>query len=138
MRKLLTALTCLLFMAGLVIAAEVTLVKYDKDKKEVTVKDEKEKEHTNKSNQNTTSITVKKDKKEITVKDGDKEKTYKVSDKTKFSVTDKDGNTKEATYEQAEKRLSNEKQFGKLKLDITTDGDKLTEVKYKGGKGKKQ
>src|SRR5438067_1552421 len=108
MRKLLTALTCLLFMAGLVIAAEVTLVKFDKDKKE------------------------------ITGKNGDKQKTYKVSDKTKFSVTDKDGNAKEATYEQAEKRLSNEKQFGKLKLDITTDGDKLTEVKYKGGKGKKQ
>jgi len=106
MRKLLLGVAALFFMAGLVVAAEVTLVKFDKDKKE------------------------------ITVKDGDKEKTYKVTDKTKFSVTDKDGNTKEATYEQAEKRLSNEKQFGKLKLEITTDGDKLSEVKYKGGKGK--
>jgi len=107
MRKLLLAIAALFFMAGLVVAAEVTLVKYDKDKKEVTVKD------------------------------GDKEKTYKVTDATKFMVTDKDGNTKTATYEQAEKRLSNEKQFGKLKLDITTSGDKLTEVKYRGG-GKKQ
>jgi hypothetical protein len=108
MRKLLLGVAALFFMAGLVVAAEVTLVKYDKDKKE------------------------------ITVKDGDKEKTYKVTDKTKFSSTDKDGNAKEATYEQAEKRLSNEKGWGKMKLDITTDGTKLTEVKYKGGKGKKQ
>ena len=108
MRKLLLSVATLLFMAGLVVAAEVTIVKYDKDKKEVTVKDDKDKEHT-----------------------------YKITDKTKFSVTGKDGNAKDATYEQAEKRLSNEKSAGKLKLDITTDGDKLTEVKYKGGgKGK--
>ena len=108
MRKLLLGVAALFFMAGLVVAAEVTLVKYDKDKKE------------------------------ITVTDGDKETTYKVTDKTKFSSTDKDGNAKEATYEQAEKRLSNEKGWGKMKLDITTDGTKLTDVKYKGGKGKKQ
>jgi len=106
MRKLLLSIAALFFMAGLVVAAEVTLVKYDKDKKQVTVKQ------------------------------GDAEKTYKITDKTKFSVTDKDGNTKEATYEQAEKRISNEKQYNKLKLDITADGDKLTEVKYRGGKGK--
>jgi len=104
MRKLLLSIGALFFMAGLVIAADVTLVKFDKDKKE------------------------------ITVKDGDKEKTYKVTDKTKFSTTDKDGNAKEATFEQAEKRLGNEKAAGKLKLEITTDGDNLTEVKYKGGK----
>jgi hypothetical protein len=106
MRKVLLSIAALFFMAGLVVAAEVTLVKFDKDKKE------------------------------ITVKDGDKEKTYKVSDKTKFSATDKDGNAKEATYEQAEKRLSNEKAWGKMKLDLTADGDKATEIKYKGGKGK--
>ena len=46
MRKLLLSLAALFFMAGLVVAAEVTLVKYDKDKKEVTVKDDKDKEHT--------------------------------------------------------------------------------------------
>jgi len=106
MRKLLLSIAALFFMAGLVVAAEVTLVKYDKDKKEVTVKD------------------------------GDKEKTYKITDKTKFSVTDADGNSKEATYEQAEKRIGNEKQYGKMKLEVTADGDKLTEVKYKGGKKK--
>jgi len=108
MRKLLLGIAALFFMAGLVVAAEVTLVKFDKDKKE------------------------------ITVKDGDKEKTYKITDATKFSTTDKDGNSKEATYTQAEKRLSNEKGFGKMKLDITTSGDKVTEVKYRGGKGKKK
>jgi len=108
MRKLLLAVAALFFMAGLVVAAEVTLVKFDKDKKE------------------------------ITVKDGDKEKTYKVTSKTKFSSTDKDGNAKEATYEQAEKRLGNEKGWGKMKLEIATSGDNVTEVKYKGGKGKKQ
>jgi nitrogen regulatory protein PII len=39
MRKPLLALVCLLFMAGLVVATEVTLVKYDGEKKEVTVKE---------------------------------------------------------------------------------------------------
>ena len=110
MRKLLTALTCLLFMAGLVIAAEVTLVKYDKDKKEVTVKDDKDKEHT-----------------------------YKITDKTMFTFVTKDGD-KEAKWENVEKMLTNEKHVGsgKAKWDITTDGDKITAVKMKGGKGKKQ
>ena len=61
MRKLLLSIAALFFMAGLVVAAEVTLVKYDKDKKEVTVKD------------------------------GDKEKTYKITDATKFTFTTKDG-----------------------------------------------
>src|SRR5947208_14579955 len=100
MRKLLTALTCLLFMAGLVVAAEVTLVKYDKDKKEVTVKDDKDKEHT-----------------------------YKITDKTKFTFTTKDGDSKEVPAEQVEKMLTNEKfetavSSGKVKWDITTDGNK--------------
>ena len=105
MRKLLLAIAALFFMAGLVVAAEVTLVKFDKDKKE------------------------------ITVKDGDKEKTYKLTDKTKYTTTDKDGNAKESTYEATEKRLSGEKAVGR-KMDITTDGDKVTELKMRGGKGK--
>jgi hypothetical protein len=46
----------MLLMAGLVVAAEVTLVKYDPEKKEVTVKE------------------------------GDVEKTYKLTDKTKVFV----------------------------------------------------
>ena len=73
MRKLLLSLACLFFMAGLVVAAEVTIFKFDKEKKEVTVKE------------------------------GDAEKTYKISDKTKFSTTDKDGNAKEITYDDAVK-----------------------------------
>src|SRR5438067_205900 len=110
MRKLLLAVAALFFMAGLVVAAEVTLVKYDKDKKEVTVKDDKDKEHT-----------------------------YKITDKTTFTQITKDGD-KERKWDDVEKMLNNEKYVGsgKAKWDITTDGDKLTEVKYKGGKGKKQ
>ena len=56
MQKLLMTLACMLLMAGLVVAAEVTLVKYDPEKKEVTVKE------------------------------GDVEKTYKLTDKTKVFV----------------------------------------------------
>jgi hypothetical protein len=107
MRKLLLSLGALLFMAGLVVAAEVTLVKFDKDKKELTVKDA----------------------------DG-KEKTYKLTDKTKFSTPTKDGGTKDLNYEGAEKRLTNEKAVGKMKMDITTSGKDVTEIKFKGGKGK--
>ena len=72
MRKLLMSFLCVAFMAGLVVAAEVTLVKFDKDKKE------------------------------LTVKEGEKEKTYKVTDKTKFSTATKDGGSKDLTYEEAE------------------------------------
>ena len=83
MRKLLLSLACLGFMAGLTCAAEVMLLKYDVEKKEVTVKD------------------------------GDAEKTYKITDKTKVSVIDKDGTAKEATLEAAIKVLSNDKTKGK-------------------------
>jgi hypothetical protein len=83
MRKLLLSLTCLLFMTGFVIAVEVTLVKFDGDKKEVTVKE------------------------------GDAEKTYKITDKTKVSFIDKDGNAKEGTLDAATKILSNDKFKGK-------------------------
>src|SRR5262245_19269756 len=116
MRKVLLATAALFFMAGLVVAAEVTVVKFDKDKKEVTVKE------------------------------GDAEKTYKLTDKTKVYTTDKDGNKTDSTYEALEKRLSNVGKtdgdkgkgkgkgkggFGAGKLDITTDGDTITEVKMR-------
>jgi hypothetical protein len=74
MRKLMLALIAMFFMAGLVVAVEVSLVKYDKDKKE------------------------------LTVKEGDAEKTYKVDEKGKFSRTDKDGNAKDADFAAFEKR----------------------------------
>ena len=69
------------------------------------------------------------DGKELKVKDGDKETTYKVNDKTVFKAGDKD-----VPLEVATKMLSNPKAAGKAKLDITTDGDKVTEVKMKGRK----
>jgi len=61
MRKLLSAVVALFLMAGIVVAAEVTITKFDKDKKEVQVKE------------------------------GDKEATYTISDKTKVTIGDKEG-----------------------------------------------
>ncbi|MCE9561930.1 MAG: hypothetical protein K8U57_07735 [Planctomycetes bacterium] len=76
MRKLLSAVVALFLMAGIVVAAEVTITKFDKDKKEVTVKD------------------------------GDKEATYTISDKTKVAILDKDGNAKDGKIDEFEKRLA--------------------------------
>ena len=107
MRKFVTSLVMVLFMAGLVCAVEVTVVKYDSTKKEVTVQE------------------------------GDKEATYKITDTTKVSVVDKDGNAKEGKLESLTKRLENlDKAKGKIKLDITTKGKEITEVKMRGGKKK--
>jgi hypothetical protein len=105
MRKLLMSFGCLLFMTGLVLAAEVTLVKYDGDKKEVTVKE------------------------------GDVEKTYKITDETRVYVL-KDGKLENSTRDTAIKILSNEKAKGKLKFEITSDKDHITELKLKPRKGK--
>jgi len=60
MRKFALAAVALVCSIGLTLAADVVFVSYDKDKKE------------------------------LTVKDGDKEKTYKVGDKVKFKDNDKD------------------------------------------------
>ncbi len=61
MRKMLLSLCAFFFMAGVALAADVVLVKYNKDTKEVTVKE------------------------------GDKESTYKLTDSTKYVYTTKDG-----------------------------------------------
>src|SRR6476620_9157588 len=104
MRKFVMSLVMVLFMAGLVCAVEATLVKGDAEKKEVTVKE------------------------------GDKETTYKYTDKLKVSlIIDKDGNTKEGTVADFEKRFKagkggKGKGKGGAKLDITVDKDTLTEV----------
>lgn len=66
MRKFLLSLACVLFLAGITFAVEAVFVKFDGEKKE------------------------------LTVKEGDKDKTYKITDKTKVSIVDKDGNAKEA------------------------------------------
>ena len=102
MRKLLMALSTVVFMAGLVVAAEVTVLKYDKDKKEVTVKD------------------------------GEKEVTYKITDKTKVSILDKDGNAKEGKLEALTQRLENIDKSKNKTLDVTVKDGEITEVKMKG------
>ncbi|MFM8271324.1 MAG: hypothetical protein ACKODX_03225 [Gemmata sp.] len=91
MRKMLLALVALFAMAGLVVAVEVTVVKADKDKKEVTVKE------------------------------GDAEKTYKYTDKTKFSTTDKDGKATEAKVEDFEKRVGGKKGGAKIDIKTDKD-----------------
>jgi len=80
-------------------------------------------------------VVVKLDGKNLTVKEGDKEKTYKLTDKTKVSIVGKDGTATEGKMETLEKRLSGDKGPG-TKLDITTSGDEITEIKMKGGKKK--
>jgi hypothetical protein len=101
MRKLLLSLFCLLLMSGLVFAAEVTLVKFDKDTKEVTVKD------------------------------GDKESTYKLTENTKITFIDQNGKSSEGTQEAAAKVLGKDKAKGKLKFEISTDKNTVTELKLK-------
>ncbi len=105
MRKMLLALGLALFAAGVVAADPVTLVKYNPDKKEVTVKD----------------------------KDG-KEATYKLTEKTKYFATDADGNKKDGDPERVTKMLGSEKAAGKAKFDITVSGGVITELTTKGKK----
>src|SRR5262245_11196499 len=111
MHKLVCAAAAVLLMAGLSVAADVVVVSYDKEKKEVKVKD------------------------------GDAEKVYKITDKTKVMVTDKDGKATEGKVEDLTRRLEATGKGGggkgrQTKLTITTDGDTLTEVKYRA-RGKK-
>lgn len=61
MRKLLLSLACVLFLAGVTLAVDAVFVKFDAEKKA------------------------------LTVKEGDKETVYKVTDKTKVSIVGKDG-----------------------------------------------
>jgi hypothetical protein len=102
MRKLLLSLCCLLFMTGIVVAAEYTIVSYNKDTKTVTVKD----------------------------KDG-KEVTGKLTDKTKVTVIDKDGNKTEGKVENLEKGWSSDKAPGR-KVELTIVDGNITEVTTKG------
>ena len=104
MRKLLMSFGCVLLMAGLIVAGEVTLIKYDGEKKEVTVKE------------------------------GDAEKTYKLTEKTKVVfITGKDGKSQNGTVEAAAKVLGSDSFKGK-KFEITSDKDAITELKLKGGR----
>jgi hypothetical protein len=94
------ALTATCLLAGIAVAAEVTLVKYDTDKKAVTVKEE-----------------------------GKGEKTYSLTDKTAVTFVDREGNSKKGTLAAATKLLSAPGARGKLKLDLTTEKDSVTELK---------
>jgi hypothetical protein len=102
MRKLLLSLVCMAFMAGLVVAAQYTIVSYDKDKKVVTLKDK-----------------------------DDKEVTGKITDKTKAYRLDKDGNKTDAKIGGIEKMLGSEKAIGR-KLEATIEGGVITEITTKG------
>ena len=97
---------CLLLAGGLVAAAEVTLVKFDKDSKE------------------------------LTVKEGESEKVYRVTDATKFFGVDPDGNAKAMTYDDALKGLTSPKSDGALKFQMTTKEDEVVEARFKAKKRK--
>ncbi len=99
MRKMLLAACALLLMTGLAAAVEVTLLKFDKETKEVTVKE------------------------------GDAEKVYKITDATKFVGVDKDGNTRDMTYDDAVKGLGSQKAEGALKFDVTAKDGEITLAK---------
>ncbi len=98
MRKFALAVCAMFASIGLVLAGEVVFVKYDKEKKE------------------------------ITVKDGDKEKTYKITDKTTFKRGDKD-----VPADKALPSLEKLKE-GKSKMDLTSEKDEVTEIKFAGKK----
>lgn len=104
MRKFALASLALFLSVGITVAAQVVFLGYDKEKKE------------------------------LKVKDGDDEKTYMVTDKTVFKMVAK-GEEKELDNEKGIKALEkmddNEKQKGKLKMDIELDGKKVKELKMK-------
>jgi hypothetical protein len=101
MRKLLLTWVCFFGMTGIVFAADITLLKHDADRKEVTVKD------------------------------GEKEVVYKYNDKTKVTFIDKDlGTSREGSLDAAIKLLNNQKFIGK-KFEVVTDKDSILEFKIK-------
>jgi hypothetical protein len=109
MRKFVLAGVALFFTVGLVLAAEVTFMKYDKDKKELTVKDK-----------------------------DDKEMTVKVTEKTAFKIKGKDGGEKDLPndkgIERLEKMEEGGKAKGKAKFDIEVEKKEAKEITFRGGK----
>ena len=107
MRKFALAGLALVLSVGLTLAAEVTFLSYDKEKKELKVKD----------------------------KDGE-EKTYEVTADTKFKRAGKDGD-KDMPNEDGVKALEKLEESGKAKdkakMDVEVDGKKLKEIKLKRG-----
>ena len=113
MRKFALAGLALVLSVGLTLAAEVTFLSYDKEKKE------------------------------LKVKDGDDEKTYEVTKDTKFKNLGKKGDEpKDVPNEDGVKALEKleegGKAKGKAKMEIEVDGKKLKEVKGRLMGGKKK
>lgn len=106
MRKLLLALCCLLLLSGLAAAVEVTLVSFDREQKEVTVKE------------------------------GEAEKVYRITDATKYYGVSPEGKARAMTFDDAVKGLGNEKAQGRLKFDVTVKGDEIVEAKFRARKPK--
>ena len=107
MRKFVMAGVALFFTVGLVLAAEVSFVKYDKETKKLTVKDK-----------------------------NDKEMTYEISDKVTFKAKDKDGNEKEMPHEKGVGRLERMKEGSKAKFDVETEKKELKSLTFRAGKKK--
>ncbi|MBN9122136.1 MAG: hypothetical protein J0I06_23845 [Planctomycetes bacterium] len=106
MRKLLFALCGFVLMSGLAAAAEVTLVNFDKELKEVTVKE------------------------------GDEQKVYRVTDATKFYGVDPEGKAREMTYDDAVKGLGSDKSKNRLKFNVTVKGEEIVEARFAAKKRK--
>lgn len=104
MRKVVLVLCSLFLATRLVSGGEVTLVKFDKDKKEVTVRE------------------------------GTEQKVYKITASTKFTSVDKSGAPRALTYDDVLKGLGNPKAEGKLKFDLTTKDGAVVEAKMPGKK----
>ncbi len=101
----LLAFASLFLLTVWAIAAEVTLIRFDKEAKRVIVTD------------------------------GVAERSYKITEKTKFIAVDKKtGATKDVPYEKAVDGLTNPKAQGVLKLDITVQDGELIEAKMPGRK----
>jgi hypothetical protein len=103
MRKLLLALACMLFMTGLVLAAEYTLVSY-KDKV-ATLKDKDDKEVTGKITDDTKVYFLKgEDKTDGKVDFLDKAFSNEKAVGKKYELTIKDGVITEATLKRGKKK----------------------------------
>ncbi len=99
MRKMLLALGCALLLCGLAVAGDVTLLKFDKDKKTVTVKE------------------------------GATESVLQITDTTKFLAVDPDGVAHALTFDDAVKGLGSPKSEGALKFGVTVKGSSIVEMK---------
>ncbi|MFO0848843.1 MAG: hypothetical protein U0871_09860 [Gemmataceae bacterium] len=106
MRKFALASLALFVSVGLVLAAEVEFVKFDKEKKELTVKED------------------------------DKEKTYKITDDTKFFANVKGEKKEVPADKAMERLEKSNDSKRKPKMDIKADKNKLTDVEFKAGKKK--